>query len=135
MPRASSSAKSSVKADSINRKTIIVAVVAVVILLVLLAVVFISPLVFGRSYFIVYTVRGEIFVGKASWFPRLNLTDVYIVQTSVVTPEGIPGGNLQLVPLKDTPWSPKKVYFERDQIIFYGPVEEGSGVAQALKGR
>lgn len=118
-----------------NKTIVIVAVTAGVLLLGLLAVIFISPLVFGKPYFAVYTTNGEIFVGKASWFPRFNLTDVYIVQTGVPAPEAAPGSNLQLVPLKDMPWSPKKLYFERGQVVFYGPIDEGSNVAQALKSR
>ena len=117
-------------------KVLIVAIVVVgALLLALLAVTFVSPLVFGKPYFVVYTTNGEIFVGKASWFPRFNLTDVYIVQTGIPAPDAPPGSNLQLVPLKDTPWSPKKLYFEGDQVIFYVPVDEGSNVAQALKNR
>lgn len=134
MPRVSASTKLNLVKDSVKNpvnKAVITAVVVIgAVLLVLLAVTFISPLAFGKPYFVVYSANGEIFVGKASWFPKFSLTDAYIVQSGIPTPEG---GGLQLVPLKDTPWSPKKLYFEEDQIIFYGPVDEGSNVAQALK--
>ena len=138
MPRVSVKVKpSEAKIGGMDRdKKIIVAVVIVgALLLALLAVIFISPLAFGKPYFVVYTANGEIFVGKASWFPRFNLTDVYIVQTGVPLPDAAPGSNLQLVPLTDTPWAPKKLYFEQGQVVFYGPIDEGSNVAQALKNR
>lgn len=120
---------------SSNKTLVIVAVIVGMLLLGFLAAIFIPPLIFGKPYFAVYTTNGEIFVGKASWFPRFNLTDVYIVQTGVSAPEAPPGGNLQLVPLRDAPWSPKKLYFERGQVVFYGPIDEGSDVATALENR
>lgn len=136
MPKVSSTLKSGPIGKSTAIRTAIIAGVVVgIILLLLLSVIFISPLAFGKPYVVVYTANGEIFVGNASWFPRFSLTDVYIVQTGVALPDAPLGSNLQLVPLKDTPWSPKKLYFEEEQIVFYGPIEEGSSVAQALKNR
>lgn len=123
------------KAMNWNKSTTIAVVAVGIILLALLAVIFVYPLVFGKPYFVVYTANGEIFVGKASWFPRFSLTDVYIVQTDVSAPEVASGSNLRLASLKDTPWSPRKLYLEREQIIFYGPIDEGSNVVQALKNR
>lgn len=120
------------------------AVVVGIILLVFLAVIFIFPLVLGRSYFVVYTANGEIYVGKASWTPRFHLTDAYILQatgpsgpsaTSAGSGQATPGNNFQMVPLSSTPWAPKKVYFERNQIIFYGPIDEKSSVAATLQSR
>jgi len=118
-----------------NRITVIAAIIIAIILLALLALIFMPPLVFGKPYFVVYTANGEIYVGKASWFPRFYLTDVYLLQTSTPLEGAPPGSNLQLVPLRDAPWSPKKLYFQEDQIVFYGPVDEASSVAQSLKNR
>ena len=131
MPKATPVAKLSPLKIQSNRTLVIAAIIIGVILLALLAVTFISPLAFGKPYFVVYTANGEVFVGKASWFPKFNLTEAYIVQSGIPNPET--GGGLQLVPLKDTPWSPKKLYFEEEQVVFYGPIDEGSNVAQALK--
>ena len=133
MPRVNPVAKLNPIRDKSDRKIIIAVIITGAVLLSLLAVTFISPLAFGKPYFVVYTTNGEIFVGKASWFPRFNLTDAYIIQSGVPGPDV--AGGLQLVPLRDTPWSPKKLYFERSQIIFYGPVSEESSVAQTLKSR
>lgn len=127
--------ENTVKGMDRNRAIIVAVVVVGALLLALLAVIFISPLAFGKPYFVVYTTNSEVFIGKVAWIPRFNLTDVYIVQTGMPLPDVAPGSNLQLVPLKDTPWSPKKLYFERGQVVFYGPIEEGSDVATALKSR
>lgn len=135
MPRVNPVAKLSPIKDQPDRKIIIAVIIIGAVLLALLAVTFIFPLAFEKPYFVVYTTNGEIFVGKASWFPRFNLTNAYIVQTGVPAPEAAPGSNLQLVPLRDTPWSPKKLYFERGQIIFYGPIDEKSNVAATLQNR
>ena len=130
MPKASPVTKlSPIKIQS-SKTLVIAAVIVGAVLLALLAVTFVAPLAFGKPYFVVYTTNGEIFVGKASWFPKFNLTEAYIVQSGIPSPDG---SGLQLVSLKDTPWSPKKLYFEEDQVIFYGPIDEGSNVAQALK--
>lgn len=122
--------------NSISRVKIVAAVVVGIILLASLAVIFISPLVFGKPYFVVHTANGEIYVGRASWTPRFHLTDVYLLQaTSPSDLSATPGTNFQMVPLSSTPWAPKKIYFERNQIIFYGPIDEKSSVAATLQNR
>ena len=133
MPKVNPAAKLNPIKTQLDRTVIVAVIIIGAVILALLAVTFISPLALGKPYFVVYTTNGEIFVGKASWFPRFNLTDAYIVQSGTPSPEL--AGGLQLVSLRDTPWSPKKLYFERGQIIFYGPVSEESIVTQTLRSR
>lgn len=122
--------------NSISKIKIVVAIFVGVTLSALLAVIFVFPLVFEKPYYVVYAANGEIYVGQASWIPRFHLTDTYILQaTNPSDLSKTPGTNFQMVPLSSTPWAPKKVYFERNQIIFYGPIDEKSSVAATLRNR
>ncbi len=109
-------------------------IIAGIIALVLVVAIVVIPLLFGRSYFVIYLVNGEIYIGKASWFPRFHLTEAYLFQANP-TPGSEDNGNFQLVPLSSTLWSPKKLYFEKGQIIFSGPIDEKSRVAETLRSR
>ena len=133
MPRVST------RINSISKIKIAAVVIAGMVFLVSLTVIFISPLVFGKPYFVVYTANGEIYVGKASLIPRFHLTDAYLLQATsppnLSPPAGGPGTNFQMVPLSSTPWAPKKIYFGQNQIIFYGPIDENSSVAATLQNR
>jgi hypothetical protein len=114
-------------------------------ILVVLVVVLIIGLVFvlfrGRlrelvktDYSIVYLTTGEVYIGKLTTFPDLQLTDMYILQ--VTKDEKDPAkSNFQLNPIKDALWAPKKLHLIRNNISFYGPLSPESQIAQTLAGQ
>ncbi len=86
---------------------------------------------FEKPYYVVYLTTGEIYVGRLSYFPKMEMTDVYLLQT-VRDPNDQTKSGFQLAPLKDAIWSPKKIYLNSDQVVFSGPVDENSEVAKTL---
>lgn len=85
---------------------------------------------------IVYLSTGEIYIGKLCSFPSLKLTKAYILQvitTEASEQEGESQTNFQLTPLTDALWAPKELYLNKDQIVFYGPIEETSRVVETLR--
>ena len=87
----------------------------------------------GKSYSVVYLATGEIYIGKLSCFPKkFKLKDAYRLQ-AVKDPADETKTNFQLTPLDEALWSPKELYLNRDQIVFYGPIEESSKAGEALK--
>lgn len=122
-----------------SRKQLIIRVIAVLIVLgsVSIAALTISKPdyfknFFNKPYSVVYLATGEIYVGKLSTFPRMELDDVYLIQ-NVRDPNDQTKSSFQLVPLKSALWAPVKLYLNRDQVVFSGPVSETSQVAQTLK--
>ncbi len=85
-----------------------------------------------KSYSVVYLSSGEIYVGHLSSFPRLQLTDSYLLHVAK-DPNDATKSNFQLTPLSDALWAPQKLYLNREHILFYGPLSEASKVAQALQ--
>lgn len=89
---------------------------------------------FDKSYSVVYLSTGEIYVGKLSVFPRLVLTDAYLLQT--VPDQADPTKqSYQLAPLKEALWSPEKIYLNDDQVIFTASIRAESEIAKTLKGK
>ena len=87
----------------------------------------------SQSYSVVYLSTGEIYIGKLSYFPkRFKLNDAYRLQ-AVKDPADETKTNFQLTPLDEALWSPKELYLNRDQIVFYGPIEESSKAGEALQ--
>ena len=86
---------------------------------------------FSKPYSVVYLTTGEIYVGHLSTFPKLVLTDSYILQ--VATDSKDPAKKtFQLAPLKESLWSPERIYLNNDQVIFTAPVSADSQVAKTL---
>lgn len=83
------------------------------------------------NYSVVYLTSGEVYIGKLSTFPQLTLTDGYIL---VMTKDAADPtkNNFQLNPLSKALWSPEKIVLTRSNVIFYGPLEKTSKIAQTL---
>ena len=89
---------------------------------------------FNKPYSVVYLSSREIFVGRLSTLPRLTLDDAYILQ--IVPNEEDPSKTgFQLMPLSSTLWAPKRIYLNKDHVIFTAEVRDDSQVAQTLKGK
>lgn len=82
-----------------------------------------------NKYSVVYLQSGEIYVGKLSRFPRLTMRDAYILKNTVDKENR---SNLQLLPLAESAWAPTELYLDFSKILFYGPLSDTSGAAQAL---
>lgn len=90
--------------------------------------------IFNKPYSAVYLTSGEMYIGKLSTFPKLVLTDAYLLQI-VADPNDDTKKTFQLASLKDSLWSPDKIYLQRGQVIFTASIRDDSKVAQALKGK
>jgi len=87
----------------------------------------------GQKYSVVYLTTGDMYVGKL--FPLgMTLTDAYLLQ-SVKNETDPSQSGFQLMPLKDSLWSPKTIRINPRQVIFTAFVGEGSKIAEALKGK
>lgn len=94
------------------------------------------------GYSIVYLANGELYIGKLSLYPRWKLESAYLLQT-IKTNVTEPGPNktvvssvktsYQLVPVNGAIWSPQVLYINSKQVMYYGPVQDNSQVAQSLK--
>lgn len=113
---------------NLNKNKILVGVVIILILAIGCFAFFAKK---NDGYSVVYLTTGEVYVGKLCTFPRLTLTDSYILQISKDTTDPTKN-NFQLNPIKEALWAPKKLYLNRDQVVFYGPLLPNSKIAQTL---
>ena len=99
-----------------------------------------------NQWSVVYLTTGEVYIGKISpvhsaWGigREIQVSDSYLLQVvkNTVEPEG--GGepqvetNFQLTPINEALWAPEKLYVNKKQVVFYGPVLETSKVGEAIK--
>lgn len=75
---------------------------------------------------------GDMYFGRLSYFPRLSLEEVYVVQ-SVTDPLNPTQTIYQVVPLRFSIWSPSKINLNYDKIVFMGRVGEDSQVMRAIR--
>lgn len=87
----------------------------------------------GRGgYSAIYLETGEIYVAKLKTFPTLRMSDIWLVQ-SVRDAKDEARVSIQLVPLKNTDWATRYLTLNRESVVFYGPLEESSRAALALR--
>lgn len=113
----------------LNKKNLLIAVVVVLIVL------FFGLLQYRAShqndYSVVYLTTGEIYIGKLTTFPDLELTDGYILQVTKDTKDPTKN-NFQLNPVNQALWAPSKLNLIEKNVVFYGPLLPESKIAQTL---
>lgn len=110
---------------------------SVVILVIVLVVVLVASLFMKKmfenknQYSVVYLTTGEVYIGKLSTFPSLELKDGYILQ--VIKDSVDPNkNNFQLNPLKDSIWAPQELHLIGKNVVFYGKLSSDSKIAQTI---
>ena len=84
-----------------------------------------------NDYSMVYLTTGEVYIGKLTTFPDLQLTNAYVLQLS--KDEKDPTKNtFQINPIKDAVWAPESLHLIKDSIVFYGPLSPESQIAKTL---
>lgn len=126
-----------------SKKFLFILIVIVVLVLGFGSYVYSELNVSKKPWSMVYLTTGEIYIGKISNFPRLQIHDVYIFQMVRKLVEPTEGGvineqskteaSFQLTPLKDALWAPKKLYLNSKQVIFYGPLRQDSKALKAIR--
>ena len=125
-----------------TKKSLVITGILVILVLALGYCAYSEMNIAKKPWSVVYLATGEIYVGKISCFPKFQISnDAYILQVVKVPVEQIEGQeptgetttSFQLTPIQDALWAPEKLYINRDQVIFYGPVLETSKVGEAIK--
>ncbi len=112
-----------------SKKNIVIAVVAV---LVVLGVAFlINRKNKETGYSVVYLTTGEVYVGKLTTFPDLQLKNGYILQVTKDATDPTKN-NFQLQSIDQALWAPKTLHLMKDNVVFYGPILPTSKIAQTL---
>ena len=108
-------------------------VLAVVVILLIVGVGF----YFNKTkdmggYSIVYLTTKEVYVGKLTTFPDLQLSDGYILNT-VPDASDSKKTNFQLTPMSEALWAPQKgIHLVKDNVVFYGALSDTSSIAKTL---
>jgi hypothetical protein len=67
------------------------------------------------EYSAVYLVTGDIYYGKIHWFPRLHLTNVWVLQRPAAQ-----DGQFGIMQFARAFWQPvDEVYLNSDQVVFW----------------
>ena len=130
-----------------NSKKILITAVAVLIVITGFSI-YSDRNIDKKPLSVVYLSSGEIYIGKIIKFPKLQIRDAYLLQVVKKVDENaepqinaetgeiiqpLPKTSFQLTPLADALWAPEKLYLNREQVLFYGPVKESSKVAETIR--
>ena len=116
-------------------KKYIYSALIVLVLAAIFAVAWLVSSLKARNYSVVYLSSKEIYIGRLHTFPKLFLSDAYVLQNAPAAAEGQPAGSLQLSPISAKAWGTDKMYLNPDQILFRGPLSEDSEAGKAIKAK
>ena len=126
-----------------SKKSLVIFSGVIVLAVLICLALFVVPAtkITNKPWSVIYLATGEIYVGQISKCPVFHLKglqisgDSYILQVVKTPVEGTEElqTNFQLTPIKEALWAPKKLYLNREQVVFFGPVSETSKVAEAVK--
>lgn len=112
-----------------SKKNIVIVVVAVVV--VLGVGLWTRKMNNNNVYSVVYLTTGEIYAGKLTTFPDLELKNAYILQVKKDATD--PTKNtFQLQSISEALWAPRSLHLIKDNIVFYGPLLPTSKIAEAI---
>jgi len=114
----------------ITKKSLVVAVIVILIALVLVLG-FLQYKKHENDYSVVYLATGEVYIGKLTTFPDMQLTDGYVLQITK-DPTDPTKSNFQLNPINQALWAPTVMHMNRQNIVFYGPLLSTSKAAETL---
>lgn len=120
---------------TIDRKIIIIILILIIITVITaVAKFYVQPKMQASksAYSVIYLITGEIYIGHLKTWPKMELNDAYLLQ-SVKDNTDAAKSNIQLTPLNEALWSPKQLFFNEKNVVFYGPIEEGSKAAEAIR--
>lgn len=108
-------------------------VISVVVVLVILVGVGLYLKIGKKSGFsIVYLTTKEVYVGKLTTFPDLQLSDGYILNT-VPDATDPKKSNFQLTPMSEALWAPdNSIHLVKDNVVFYGSLSDESSISKTL---
>ena len=111
-----------------------IAVVVLIVVLIVALVYFKKNGSSGDEYSIVYLTTQEVYIGKLTTFPDLQLKNAYILQVTK-DPKDETKNNFNLQPIKDALWAPKSLHLVKDNVVFYGRLLPESEIAKTLAGQ
>ena len=112
-------------------KKIIAIVVVLVLVVVVVGVLKYKRIRESKVYSVVYMTTGEVYAGKLTTFPDLQLKDGYILQVTKDATDPTKN-NFQLQPIKDALWAPKSMHLIKDNVVFYGQLSPTSAIAKTI---
>ncbi len=112
-----------------SKKNIVIAIIVVVI--VIGVGFWFNKKTVENVYSVVYMTTGEVYVGKLTTFPELELKNAYILQV-VKDEKDTTKNNFQLNPIKDALWAPESMHLIKDNVAFFGTLLSDSAIAQTL---
>ena len=115
-----------------SKKNIIIVVVIVLVVLIVGTLGY--KMRHNDQYSVVYLTTGEVYVGKLTTFPDLELKDSYIMAVSKDTTDPTKN-NFQLNPINQGLWAPSVLHLVEKNVVFYGPLLPTSKIAETLAGK
>jgi hypothetical protein len=114
---------------NIGKKNIVITVVLVLIVIIIGCWQY--RVNHSNDYSVAYLITGEVYVGKLTTFPSLELKDAYILQVTKDATDSTKT-NFQLNPINEALWAPKELHLTEKNVVFYGPLLPTSKIAETI---
>jgi hypothetical protein len=116
--------------NQINKSNKILLTIIIVLAAALVAIIYWQKVGFNRSYWAVYLDTGDLYFGKLSFFPKLSLSDAYLLQRNEQNKQN----PFSVSKFSNAFWGPEdKIYINKENIVWKTKLKDDSQIINFIK--
>ncbi len=104
--------------------------VIIVLAAALVAIIYWQKVGFNKNYWAVYLDTGDLYFGKLNYFPKLSLSDAYLLQRNEQNQQN----PFSVSKFSNAFWGPEdKIYINEDNIVWKTKLKDDSQIVNFIK--
>ena len=116
--------------NQMNKSNKILLAIIIVLAATLVAIIYWQKVGFNRNYWAVYLDTGDLYFGKLNYFPKLSLSDAYLLQRNEQNQQN----PFSVSKFSNAFWGPEnKLYINKDNIVWKTKLKKDSQIVNFIK--
>lgn len=116
--------------NQINKSNKILLAIIIVLAVALVAIIYWQKVGFNRNYWAVYLDTGDLYFGKLNYFPKLSLSDAYLLQRNEQNQQN----PFSISKFSNAFWGPEeRIYINKDNIVWKTKLKNDSQIVNFIK--
>jgi len=116
--------------NQINKSNKILLTIIIVLAVALVAIIYWQKVGFNRNYWAIYLDTGDLYFGKLNYFPKLSLSDAYLLQRNEQNQQN----PFSISKFSNAFWGPEdKIYINKENIVWKTKLKDDSQIINFIK--
>jgi len=116
--------------NQINKSNKILLAIIIILAVALVAIIYWQKVGFNKNYWAVYLNTGDLYFGKLNYFPKLSLSDAYLLQRNEQNQQN----PFSVSKFSNAFWGPEdRIYINKDDIVWKTKLKDDSQIVNFIK--